>query len=154
MLSKLSDISTFGMQSLYLLVRVFIDWYCGKNRYRYGVLFQLLAQLFNLFLDVPHFGHLAQHLCFSLNRARLPPAQSNRICEHELDKLETCLQVLQVIGAAELVEISAVKLFLASGHSWMPMLIWHDFRDGLHFAAIYRCCVVRLLVYLQIGLKR
>lgn len=45
----------------YLLVRMLVDGNCREHGHCNGVFLQFLAQLLDLFLNIPDLGHLAQH---------------------------------------------------------------------------------------------
>lgn len=63
------------------------------------MLFELLAQLLDFLLDVPHFCHFADNFCIGLNDARGARVQSDWTCEHEFEKLETSVQLVQQVIA-------------------------------------------------------
>lgn len=72
---------------------MFVDWYCSEDRYSNRVLLQLLAELLDFLLDVPHLGHLTEHLGVRLEDSCCALTQPDRICEDQLNETNATLHL-------------------------------------------------------------
>lgn len=88
-----------------------VDGNGRKDGHGNGVLLELLAQLLDLLLDVPDFGHFAQHGRVGLSESGGSFAQSEGIREHQSDKSDTILGECQV--AERLVRASRATILIS-----------------------------------------